>query len=478
MSENIIRHTDLLASLPAPWPEDLFPAIGRTVAESSAKLVILDDDPTGTQTVHGLPVLTTWRVEVLADELLTPGPGFFILTNSRSLTPPDAARLSQEIGANLRQAIAQTGVPLELISRSDSTLRGHFPGEVRALTRALGTPDLPCIVLPFFLEGGRLTANDIHYVAEGEILVPAAQTPYARDAVFGYHHSNLREWVVEKTAGSVTQEHVKSISLEDIRGGGPRRVTQRLGALARGDFAVVNAVAYSDLAVFVAGLLAAEAQGQGPFVFRSAASFVRVRAGISPRDLLRREELVADNRHGGLFVVGSYVPKTSAQLAALLALNGITAIEIEVAQLLDERRQPNIIAGAVAVADQALARGRDVVLYTSRDWVAADDILGNLDIGRSVSQGLIATVRRIRSQPRYIVAKGGITSSDVATQGLGVRRAMVMGQVLPGVPAWKLGPETRWPGMAYIVFPGNVGDDNALAAIRQRLSLSDPEHNS
>jgi len=473
MEHNTISRSRFLASAPPPWPRNLLGEIRRSVAASPVKLVILDDDPTGTQTVHGLHVLTTWSVAALQAELQKPAPGFFILTNSRSLTPSAAKDLARTIGANLSQAAADTGIPLQVISRSDSTLRGHFPGEVDALLDAMGTPDLPRILAPCFFEGGRLTANDIHYVAEGDQLIPAAQTPYARDAVFGYRHSHLRDWVVEKTRAAVPREFVSSISLTDIRQGGPQRVAERLLTLGAGSYLVVNALTYGDLDVFTAGLLAAEGQGR-QFVFRSAASLVRVRAGIVPRDLLGREELVVDNGHGGLFVAGSYVPKTTAQLAALRAEKGLAGIEIKVTDLLDERRQAATVASAAEAAGRALAQGRDTVLYTSRDLVKGTGDAENLDIGQRVSESLVAIVEGITCQPRYLVAKGGITSSDVATQALNIRRAEIMGQALPGVPVWRLGPETRWPGTAYIIFPGNVGDNHALAGIRQRLAPPQP----
>jgi uncharacterized protein YgbK (DUF1537 family) len=247
-------------------------------------------------------------------------------------------------------------------------------------------------------------------------------------------------------------------------------VAERLVALSPGSCCIVNAMEYRDLEVFVAGLLAAAADRDRRFVFRTAASLVRIRAGITQRDLLDRTELTVGNDSGGLFVVGSYVPKTSDQLAVLRSQEGMVDIEVNVNDLLDDARQPSAVAEAAAAANQAMKRGRDAVLFTSRDLVVGADARGSLDIGRRVSESLIAVVRGISRQPRYLVAKGGITSSDVATQGLGVRRAMIMGQVLPGIPAWQLGRETRWPGMAYIVFPGNVGDDDALAVIRRRLA--------
>jgi uncharacterized protein YgbK (DUF1537 family) len=462
-----------LADLPPEWPEDLLPSIRRQIAAAGQKVVVLDDDPTGTQTVHGIPVLTEWSEAALAAELRRPEPVFYLLTNSRSLTVAEARTLGQEIGRRLRRAAQTAGAAVEVISRSDSTLRGHFPDEVEALCAGLETPDLPCLLIPFFLEGGRYTLDDVHYVDEGGRLVPASQTAYARDAVFGYYHADLRRWVEEKTGGRIPWAQVAAIGIDAIRRGGPARVAEQLAALPPGAVCVVNAASYRDLEVVVAGLLAAEDRGRR-FVCRTAASFVRVRSGLAPRGLLRGDELTSGSDRGGLFVVGSYVPQTTTQLAALQAQTPIAAVVLEVADLLDPSRTDRAVRRASAAVNHHLANGRDVVLFTSRRLVTGSGDQDNLAIGRQVSDRLIAVVQALRSPPRYLVAKGGITSSDVATRGLEVQRAEVLGQVLPGVPVWRLGPESRYPGMAYIVFPGNVGDTDALVTIYRLLARKDP----
>jgi uncharacterized protein YgbK (DUF1537 family) len=464
-----ISKTDALAALPPEWPEDLLPAIQARVGTEGRKIVVLDDDPTGTQTVYDVPVLTTWSEKAIARELNGPAKVFYILTNSRSLMTAAAQTLGHEIGANLKRAGQRTGVALDVISRSDSTLRGHFPGEVDALQQGLDAAWLPCLLIPFFLEGGRYTIADVHYVAEGDRLVPASETPYARDAVFGYRNGNLRRWIEEKTRGLVSADQITSISLEDLRRGGPSRVADKLAAMKPRSYGIVNAAAYRDLEVFVAGLLQAESAGRR-FVFRTAASYVRVRAGITPREAIGHRELTAANDHGGLFVVGSYVPKTTAQLTTLLERQTTASVEIAVSALLKDAEREKEIRRAVDKVNRNIRQGRDTVVFTSRKLVTGRHDQDNLTIGQRVSESLIRIVRGLGCQPRYLVAKGGITSSDVATKGLEVRRAMVMGQVLPGVPVWKLGEETRYPGMAYIVFPGNVGHDDGLALIQQRLS--------
>jgi uncharacterized protein YgbK (DUF1537 family) len=465
-----IETLELLESppLPPPWPSGLLDDIAHKVAADCGKLVVLDDDPTGTQTVHGIPVLTQWSTAALAAELQRSHVAFYILTNSRSLPADEACRLNREIGANLKAAAHQAALPVEVISRSDSTLRGHFPAEVNAMSDAMEMGGLPCLIIPCFFEGGRYTVNNIHYVAESDRLIPAAQTPYAEDAAFGYRHSNLRDWVAEKSAGRIQRDKVAAISLTDLRKGGPERVMQILCELGAGAMCVVNAARYSDLEVLVFGLMRARAQGHR-FLYRTAASFVRVRCGLAPRPLLEARDLAADNRNGGLFVVGSYVPKTTAQVTALRASGNICALEIDVRRLLQDNQREDEIARVTTAMNGHIGAGEDVLVYTSRELVKGIDAADSLAIGQRVSESIIRVVHGLAHQPRYLVAKGGITSSEVATESLGVKRAMILGQVLPGVPVWRLGEESRYPQMAYIVFPGNVGEDDALATARKRL---------
>lgn len=468
-NETPVRKHDIFFSLPNEAANDLIPEIQERIKKDLRKIIVLDDDPTGTQTVHNIVVLTEWSVQSLEKELASDAPAFYILTNSRSLTLEESQKLHREIGGNLKQASANTAVQVEVISRSDSTLRGHFPGEVDALAETLGLASKPYIIAPFFLEGGRYTINDIHYVAEDENLIPAAQTSYAQDAAFGYKHSNLKQWVDEKTGGRISAQDVTTITLDDLRMGGASHVTEKLVAVREASAVAVNCASYRDMEVFILGLLEAEAQGC-TFLPRTAASFVQVRMGMRKRELLKKEELVVENGHGGLIIVGSYVPKTTAQLQALLTNTAIERIEVRIKHLLDKAMRDVEVVRTTHLANLYIKNGKDVVIYTSRELVKGGDAASNLSIGSLISNSLISIVRNIEAQPRYIIAKGGITSSDVATKGLNIKRALVLGQALPGVPVWQLGAESRYPGMSYIVFPGNVGDENALADLQKRLA--------
>lgn len=467
-----IALADLLARLPPAWPDD--PLEAPWARADERKVIVLDDDPTGTQTVHGVAVLTTWERHALTTELLNADRACFILTNSRSLPPGEAADRIAAIAQNLRAAVQQAGRDVVIISRSDSTLRGHFPGETDALAAAWEQPFDATLLIPFFAEGGRVTCEDTHYLRVGERLVPVGATEFARDAAFGYQHSNLRAWVAEKTGGRIPPAAVASLELEAIRRHGPEYVTQRVLALDPQQVCVVNALTPRDLGVVTAGLLAAEQRGRR-YLYRTAATFVQQRAGIRPRPLLSAGELDLPPAGGGLIVAGSYVPTTSAQLAALQASGLVACVEVDVAAVLDPARREGVVGRAGEAIERSLAAGRDTLLMTSRAQIRGASARASLAVGQAISAALVQIVRHLSTRPRYLIAKGGITSSDIATHAFAVQRALVIGQIAPGVPVWRLGSESAAPGLAYIVFPGNVGGPDLLRDLVSQLATPGKE---
>ena len=229
-----------MAALPPDWPDQsLQAAIAHRVAGDNKKIIVLDDDPTGTQTVHDVLVLTEWSPAILRVALGRPESVIFILTNSRSYTLEQAQAMNRQIADNLGAAAVRQGCDLEVISRSDSTLRGHFPGEVLAvrdgLQATLGHPYDGCVIVPALFEAGRYTLDNVHWVREGDWLTPAAQTEFARDASFGYRSSDLRNWVAEKSRGAMPAGSVIAISTRRYPAWRPRRrLRERLSELSAG----------------------------------------------------------------------------------------------------------------------------------------------------------------------------------------------------------------------------------------------------
>ncbi|MGH3147138.1 MAG: four-carbon acid sugar kinase family protein [Rubrobacter sp.] len=460
---------------PARHEPEALKKIRDRVVGSGRRVIVLDDDPTGTQTVHDVPVLTTWSYSELRWALEQPSPTVYVLTNSRGLEEQDAVLLNKQIAQRLSRAAADSGTGFAITSRSDSTLRGHFPAELDALSGVLRTEGEEIdgiVVCPCFLEAGRVTVDDVQWVAQADELVPAALTEFASDATFGYSSSNLANWIEEKTAGEVPAGCVLRVGLEDIRRGGPERVAGILQETSEAQPVVVNATEYADLEVFVLGLLAAEAAGKS-FVYRVGPSFVRVRGGIPEKEPLRAEDLYRQRpvRGHGLVLVGSHVRQTTQQLERARRLDGLQVIELSVRRLLDQEGRDEELDRVVGFVNGKLP-GADVVVYTSREVVGASGNLSGLGVGTVVSDALVEVARRVdrRLPLGFLVAKGGVTSSDVATRGLGVRRAEVAGQMMPGiVSAWILPSDSDYPGLPYVVFPGNVGGPDALAKVIETL---------
>ena len=393
------------------------------------RIAVLDDDPTGSQTVHDVAIV------LALDDLRLAGDTTFFLTNTRSLPEAEAAALTERVA----RALFEQDPELEVVSRSDSTLRGHVAAEVEAIDRArqavLGSGYDGVLLVPAFFEAGRLTRDDIHWAGD----TPVGETEFARDATFGYTSSNLRDFVREKTG-----EQASSLSLEDIRAG-------RVGeTLAKGGWIVVNAEGYDDLDAVVR---AVRESGRA-FLFRTGPSFVRSLAGLSPKDPLTADELAVRDGHG-LVVVGSHVGLTTRQVEAV---EGLREFELDVDALDPE--------GVGAQVREALAT-EDVLVYTSRILKS-----GGLETAREVSKAVTQVVAAaLDAKPAWVIAKGGITSHDVAVEGLGIRRATVLGQLLPGMVSVFQPDEAdeRSVGKPNVVFAGNVGDEHTLAEIIDRF---------
>ena len=448
----------------------------EALAGLNRKIVVLDDDPTGVQTVNGVYVYTRWDRETIEEAFRAPERMFFILTNSRGRTAPESRVQHREIAENVAAAAAATGQDFVLLSRGDSTLRGHWPMETEVLRETLeaqtGKHYDGEVIYPFFPQGGRYTLNDVHYVLQGDRLVPAGLTEFAEDRSFGYTASSLSDWCEEKSGGRVPAASCCRISLDELRAGDTDGIAAKLKAVSDFGKITVDSADYEDVAVFTAALCEAIAGGK-EFLFRCAAALPKVLGGVRDIPLLTREDLVdRDNRSGGIIIVGSHVNKTTRQLEALQRSDlPIEFIEFNQHRVLEEDGLENEVVRVLSLVEELLPAGRSVAVFTRRERLdlPTADRDRQLQISTQISDSLTGVIGRLSVRPSFIVAKGGITSSDVGTKALRVRRALVKGQIRPGIPVWQTGEESKFPGLPYVIFPGNVGAEDDLLRIARTL---------
>ena len=437
---------------------------------AETKIIVLDDDPTGSQTVHSCLLLTRWDIETLKMGLQDQAPLFFVLTNTRGMDAQSAETLTREVCVNLKQALSELAAegreinPL-VVSRSDSTLRGHYPVETDVIADELGPFDAHFMV-PAFFEGGRFTRDSVHYLMVDGEPVPVHETEFARDSVFAFSHSYLPDYVEEKTRGRIKADEVARFQLYDVRNDSLARLME----LSGNQCCVVDSETQADLNHFCEQLMQAAALGKR-FLFRSAASLLTALAQLPPQPVAAKAmaQYVRNGKPGAV-IVGSHVQKTTQQLNELLKAPGIAPIEIDVERIGKDQNLLDNIIEKIASLHQA---GINAVIYTSRTEKSFASQAERLAFGVTVSGFLMEVVRHLPRTLGFLISKGGITSNDVLSTGLNLTSSRVVGQILPGcsVVCCPHGHE-RYPDLPVVIFPGNVGDEQALAKAYEYPALA------
>lgn len=433
------------------------------------QIIVLDDDPTGSQTVHSCLLLTQWDVGTLQFAMRHPTPLFFILTNTRGMGTRAAADLVRAVCRNIREALsglADEGIPIRpiFVSRSDSTLRGHYPVETDVMAEELGAFDAHFLV-PAFFEGGRITRSSHHYLVMEGVPVPVHETEFARDAVFGYRHSYLPDYVEEKTQGRIPAETVVRFTLGDLRTG----CATRLQALSGNACCVVDGAQQADLDRFCEEVRSAVDAGQR-FLFRSAASLLTSLARLPPQPLPAEAMSAYALGPGGVIIAGSYVRKTTEQLNVLFLEPQVKGIEVNV-DLCQGPPGKQQLSHILHEIETLHGLGKTPVIFTSRTERSFADTEQRLQFGAAVSAFLMDIVRRLPPTIGFLISKGGITSNDVLSTGLGLKTSEVLGQILAGCSVVSCPPDhPRHPRLPVVVFPGNVGDAGALRTVYKRMT--------
>ncbi len=428
-------------SMPGAWE--------RRLQQDQRRVVLLDDDPTGTQTVADVDVILRPSPDAYRQFFAGSERAVYVLTNARALGREQAVAQLERMHAEIENAAREVGTQVAFLLRGDSTLRGHVFAEIDVLAAGLEHPI--SLFVPAFPEGGRVTLGGVHYLISAGKRVPVAQTEFARDTVFGYRSERIVDWVAEVGQGRVAL----SLPLHALREHGPSAVTQALLDAPDGSVVVPDAENRSDLEMIAYGLLDAEAQGRH-VVVRTASTFAAVRAGLSGATI-HSVDSEGDGRV--LVVCGSHTEASSQQLNKL-----VERTQAPVIIPTDKLLQEGVDAIAPVLAERishALDQHRFAILATERVRHARH---GDLETGAQVMAAITTTVAQVAARCDAVIAKGGITSAQVATDGLGATRARVMGQLEAGISLWDL-PLPDGRTIPYAVIPGNVGNEQTLVNI-------------
>ncbi|QJU53965.1 four-carbon acid sugar kinase family protein [Herbiconiux sp. KACC 21604] len=440
------------------------------------KTVILDDDPTGTQSATNVPVLFATSADpldaALLAETLSQHDSVYLLTNSRAIDEDAAVELVTRIRDLSLRAGEALGEEMQFVLRGDSTLRGHVFAECEVFLRT--DADAVLVFVPAFPDGGRTTVDGVHYVTVNGETLPAHETEFAADPVFPFATARLVDYVASKSSRVGVPFPLGRLRTE------PGALASLLLSVAAGSVVVPDAETNDDIRLIARAIREAREGGRA-VVVRSASPLAAVLAGVESTGLLSvpLEPLVPGA--GALPVAGSGLGAGAQPLAALLVCGSHTAGAT--AQLAEVERSWGSFA--VIDTDRALAAPAEEGLRAAgaaRSQLASWSLAvvttervrsaqhNTLDHGERVMEALTAAVRSLLPDVGVVVSKGGITSAEVARVGLGARSATVLGQVLPGVSVWRL-TAVDGRSLLYVVVPGNVGDELTLVRVLDAVGV-------
>ena len=438
------------------------------------KFVVIDDDPTGSQTVQDCLLLLKWDCSTLIKGFQSKSNLFFILANTRSLSENDAKLVIEEICKNLETVIASEAYEEEIIfiSRGDSTLRGHNFLEPSTINSCLGPFDAT-FHIPAFIEGKRLTINGSHFVDNK----PIGQTIFARDKNFGFETSNVKNLLFEKSKSQINFEDIQNLLLSDIEILNDEEnniVFKKLKNLKNNKHVIVDAENYSQLKKF--SLIIKKLTKQRKFLFRTAASFI---SSISEKKSVSQAETFFSNLRikdkdkiflPGLIIVGSYVELSTIQLENLLEISNCNPIELDVFEFFkinsfeNNHKQRNLFKNKFLKEIRfSFEKGKTPVLFTSRKFMSLD-YSEQFNFYNSLASFIAELVADLKYEIGYLISKGGITTNLILSNGLNADYVYLEGQILTGISVVTCNLKNG-EKLPIVTHPGNIGTKDSLVNI-------------
>ena len=438
------------------------------------KIIIFDDDPTGSQTVYGCPLLLDWDDNTLEEAYKQSSPLIFILANTRSLSNVLADKKIREICSSIKKFILRKGYYEDdyfYISRGDSTLRGHGVLEPEILAEELG-PFHATFHIPAFFEGGRITEDGIHYLNG----IPVHKTDFGRDKIFGFSTSHLAEWIEEKSSGKIQAKDILHLKIKQLEMAlnnedGFKSLLSFLSNLENNTSVIVDAKLPHHLEILANAIKIISNEKR--FLFRTAASFINSLSSLpsnpkSVSDLVSLKSKNIDfNYMPGLIMVGSHVQLATDQLEILLKDNACEGLEIPVSKLADifalkDCQQAILELEGILLSkiDDILGNKKIPVLYTTREEMKFSSHSLRMKFGLQLAEFMATLVGKITNKFGYIISKGGITTQLLLQKGLNFNQVILKGQILPGLSIVQSNSDQN--NLPVVTFPGNLGNEKTL----------------
>ena len=438
------------------------------------KVIVIDDDPTGSQTVNNCLLLLKWDYSTLIKGFKSKSNLFFILANTRSLSENDAKLRLVEICNALKKVISKESYKEEYIfvSRGDSTLRGHNFLEPKIMNDCLGPFDAT-FHIPAFIEGKRMTIDGDHFVDN----VPVSQTIFAKDKIFGYKTSNVKQLLFQKCKSQIKFNDIQNLKISELKVLESKEkniVFNKIRNLKENSHVIVDIENYTQLKKF--SLSIKKLIKQKKFLFRTAASFISSISAVkdNPKEpffysLIRRTN--SEKKFlPGFLLIGSYVELSTIQLNNLLEISNCNPVELDVFEFFkitssdNNQKRRNLFKNKFLKEIRfSFEKGKTPVLFTSRKLISLDssELLNFYNLLACFIAELVAD---LKYEIGYLISKGGITTNLILSNGLNADYVYLEGQIFKGISVvtYDLKNDEKLP---IVTHPGNIGTEDSLVNI-------------
>ena len=431
------------------------------------KIIVIDDDPTGSQCVHDCLLLLNWNYETLLKGLMSNSNLLFILANTRSLSEKEVKKRLREICTNFYKVTQENNLEdnLLFVSRGDSTLRGHNFLEPDLINKYLGPFDAT-FHIPAFLEGNRITVNGKHFVNG----IPAHKTPFANDNIFGYKTNDLKKLLLKKSRSKIQLKNIENLNC--IEQYSSHELRKFMESLKNNTHVIVDIDKFSQLEKL--SEVTRELIKNKKFLFRTAASFLKaisntkvIKKGNFYYSQLRLRNKL-NNFLPGLIIIGSHTEISTKQLNKLLELDAFEAIELDVEKFYKIHASKDKETKIIKLKNFFLEAIRKTiknsfipVIFTSRKEKVLENNYDQMDFYNSLSFFIAEIVADIKHEIGYLISKGGITSNTILNSSFDADYVYLEGQICSGISLVKVKLINN-NYLPVITFPGNLGDDYSL----------------
>lgn len=439
--------------------------------------VVIEDDPVGYSDNIGMlpciPVEDEISANVLYDRIVSLDEEilkfnmFFIATPSRRLSQEKSLVLNREIGLALRKYFGKKTVSdVRIISKIDSCLRSNYEAEYDGLTDGLGKRECIEILVPSYVEQGRVTLHGSQYIKTAGEFKLMEGSEFSSFKGLEYKNSDLALWLESRAPHIRGRKRVGLVDIDVLRTQRPEAIAQSIIDTQAKAYAF-DTIELEDLALVSHVIEILETKGKtlylkfGPSMINCYAKRYAIPQEANTLSYINKNDK-------GIFIAGSLTSITKKQIEEYDVFRNTSIVTVREADLENIKNVDRTIDSRSEKIVKLNKNGDDVIL-TTEYWKTDKNEYPDIQKRDTVLSILARICQKIRhTDTRWFLLKGSDTALYTIIHGLDIQYFYYCGQIIPGVIHCKCMYEGHLK--SFFIVGGNVGTSDLLTNLRKEIN--------